>query len=108
MNSQICITNIEQLFPRKSSPKKKKQQTSEEPEPTPVAALVDTLIGYLDKSTSFLRTIANQAFNLLSSLVDRESIDLILTVCFIVGHLHYWLSYFVLAIGKTRSCGGRR
>ncbi|GJJ11974.1 hypothetical protein Clacol_006212 [Clathrus columnatus] len=77
---EVCVTNIERLLPKKSSPKKKKQeQTSDDPEPTPITALVDTLIGYLDKSTLYLRTIANQTFSLLTSLVDRESIDLILT-----------------------------
>lgn len=81
---QVCITNIERSLPKSSpSPKKKKKQTSDENEPSPIAALVDTLIGYLDKSTSFLRTVANQSFSFLTSLVDRESIDLILAVCFI-------------------------
>lgn len=48
--------------------------------PAPVDVLVDTLIGFLEKGTAYLRAAANQAFSLLSSSVQESTIDLILTV----------------------------
>ena len=47
---------------------------------TPIGAVVDTLIGYLENSTAYLRAIANQVFGLLTALVDRDTLDLILAV----------------------------
>jgi DNA polymerase phi len=52
-----------------------------DPAPEPVDVLVDTIIGFLDKSTAYLRTIGNQVFSLLSGSVQESTIELILKVC---------------------------
>jgi len=61
---------------------------TEEDEVTPIAAIVDTIIGYLEKSTVYLRAVANQVFNLVTGLVDGTTVELILavSVCF-----RFWL-----------------
>jgi len=46
--------------------------------------LVDILISYLERSTAYLRVIANQVFALLTSLVEKSTIDLVLTVSNVV------------------------
>jgi len=53
----------------------------------PVDVFVDTIIGFLEKSTAYLRTVSNQVFSLLSGSVHDTTIDLILKVCSpIKGH----------------------
>jgi len=44
----------------------------------PIDVFVDTIIGFLEKSTTYLRTISNQSFSLLSASVRDTTIDLIL------------------------------
>jgi DNA polymerase phi len=51
-----------------------------EPEPDPIDVLVDTIIGFLERSTAYMRTFGNQAFALLSGSVKDSTIDLILAV----------------------------
>ena len=46
----------------------------------PIDVLVDAIIGLLEQSTAYLRSVANQAFSLLSGAVQETAIDLILTV----------------------------
>jgi DNA polymerase phi len=46
----------------------------------PVDILVDTIIGFLEKSTAYIRTVGNQVFSLLSASVKDTTIDLILAV----------------------------
>lgn len=46
----------------------------------PVDVLTDTIIGYLEKSTAQMRTVANHVFGLISGLVEESTIDLILEV----------------------------
>ncbi|KAF9653857.1 hypothetical protein BDM02DRAFT_3265026 [Thelephora ganbajun] len=48
-------------------------------EPPPIDMLTDTIIGFLEKGTTFLRTVANQSFSLLSARLERSTIELILT-----------------------------
>ncbi len=48
--------------------------------PEPIDTLVDTIIGYLEKSNAYMRAVANQAFSLLSGSVHETTIDLILSV----------------------------
>jgi DNA polymerase phi len=74
------------MFP--SAPKKKKGRKSHaEPangvtEALPaIDVLVDTIIGFLEESTAYMRAVANQVFTLLSVAVERkETLELILTV----------------------------
>jgi DNA polymerase phi len=65
---------------------KEKENKEKDPEETtqddlePIDVLVDTLIGFLEKATSYMRTVANQAFFLLSGSVKESTVELILTV----------------------------
>jgi DNA polymerase phi len=46
----------------------------------PIDVLVDTIIGFLEKSTAYMRTVSNQVFAMLSGETRESTIDLILTV----------------------------
>jgi len=59
---------------------KKKTQTDGEVTHEPIDVLVDIIIGFLEKSTAYLKTTANQVFMLLSGSVRESTINLILTV----------------------------
>ena len=80
---QACIDGVANFFP--SGKKSKKSQRSgdgtDESAPEPIDSLVDLIIGFMEKSTAYLRTIGNQAFALLSDAVKESTVDLILTVC---------------------------
>lgn len=80
---QACIDGVVRFVP--SGKKGKKSQRSDdgtdESAPEPIDLLVDLIIGFMEKSTAYLRTIGNQAFALLSDAVKESTIDLILTVC---------------------------
>ena len=64
--------------------KKKKskivEDTHEETMEEPVDVLVDTIIGFLEESTSYMRTVGNEVFSLLSGSVRESTSDLIVTV----------------------------
>jgi DNA polymerase phi len=51
-----------------------------EPGSEAVDILVDIIIGFLEKSTAYLRAVGKQAFTLLSGSVRSTTIDLILAV----------------------------
>ncbi|KAF9452265.1 hypothetical protein P691DRAFT_661308 [Macrolepiota fuliginosa MF-IS2] len=81
---QACIEGTARMFPegkKKKDTKKKAEKNIDKDESThePVDILVDTIIGFLEKSTAYLRTTANQVFALLSSSVKESTVDLILT-----------------------------
>lgn len=46
----------------------------------PIDILVDSIIGFMEQSTAYLRSVGNLAFSLLSGTVQETTIDLILTV----------------------------
>lgn len=73
------------MFPagKKSKKGRKSAGADEEAEaePEPVDVFVDTIIGFLEKSTAYMRTVGNQVFALLSGAVQESTIDLIVTVC---------------------------
>ncbi|KAF9264758.1 hypothetical protein L218DRAFT_899775 [Marasmius fiardii PR-910] len=50
----------------------------EQPQHEPVDVLVDGIIGFLERSTTFMRAVGNQAFSLISSATQESTIDLIL------------------------------
>ncbi len=72
------------MFPEsnegKKSKKVQKSNTEGEDSSVPVDVLVDTIIGFLEKSTAYLRTTGNHVFSLLSSQVGESTVDLILSV----------------------------
>ncbi|KAF9069832.1 DNA polymerase phi-domain-containing protein [Rhodocollybia butyracea] len=47
--------------------------------PEPVDIIVDTIIGFMEKSTTYMRTVGNQVFSLISGHVKSTTIELILT-----------------------------
>ncbi|KAF9053534.1 hypothetical protein BDZ89DRAFT_1056125 [Hymenopellis radicata] len=71
-------TNYAQHFVVKPKSKKSKKDKVDTESPAPIDGLVDALIGMLEKSSSYLRTLGNNAFSLLSGSVTETSIDLIL------------------------------
>jgi len=88
---QVNVKAVTRLFPAEASDKDKKKKrrksgvteeakAKNEDEPLPIDILVDTIIGFLEKGTAFLRTVANQSFSLLSARLRRNTIELILTV----------------------------
>jgi DNA polymerase phi len=71
------------------SKKRKNEQKSSKAHPSalpePVDVLVDTIIGYLEKSTAYKRAVGNQVFALLCDSVKDTTIDLILAVRFLLS-----------------------
>lgn len=65
---------------KKKKSKKTSQPSGDADEAEPIDVLVDSIIGLLEQSTSYLRTVGNQVFSLLSGSVQDTSIDLILRV----------------------------
>jgi len=91
------VNGVARLFPagtpdEDKKKKKRKSVVTEElkpedgDEPLPIDTLTDTIIGFLEKGTAFLRTVANQSFSLLSARLRRSTIELILTVSIILPH----------------------
>lgn len=73
------------MFPKQGTSKKAKKATEdlaelEDAAFEPIDVLVDTIIGYLENSTAYMRSISNQVFALLSGSVKGTTIDLIVTV----------------------------
>ena len=75
------------MFPAESKKSKKSRKSAgidvaaEVDAPEPVDVLVDTVIGFLEKATAYMRAVANQVFWLLTGSVRESTIDLILAVC---------------------------
>ncbi|KAJ7632481.1 DNA polymerase phi-domain-containing protein [Roridomyces roridus] len=70
------------FFGNKKKKSKKRQKEGEDAEaapPEPVDILVDTIIGFLEKSTAYMRTVGNQVFSLIAGSVQASTVDLILT-----------------------------
>ncbi|KAJ6455722.1 DNA polymerase phi-domain-containing protein [Mycena sanguinolenta] len=70
------------FFPTKKSKGKKAQRAVEDSADTPlepVDIIVDAIIGFLEKSTAFLRAVGNQVFSLISGSVQASTVDLILS-----------------------------
>ncbi|KDQ59553.1 hypothetical protein JAAARDRAFT_127225 [Jaapia argillacea MUCL 33604] len=82
---EACIDAASRLLPPAETKRSKKSRKSESQPvvssdelPAPVDVMVDTIIGFLEQSTLYMRTVANQVFSLLSSEVKESAIDLIL------------------------------
>ncbi|KAJ6630633.1 DNA polymerase phi-domain-containing protein [Mycena sp. CBHHK59/15] len=76
-----CLDASTRMFfdKKKSKKKRKAVEESEDAPLEPVDILVDTIIGFLEKSTAYMRTVGNQVFSLISSSVQGSTIDLILS-----------------------------
>lgn len=74
------------MFPAEVKKSKKSRKSMGEDKgkekelPAPIDVLADTVIGFLEKGTAYMRAVANQVFSLLSGAVQESTIDLILTV----------------------------
>jgi DNA polymerase phi len=78
---KVCIKAITRMFPEGKKKKKAKDDIDASDEfDEPVDVLVDTIIGFLETSTAYLKTTANKVFSLLSGSVKESTVDLILTV----------------------------
>ncbi|KAG5647160.1 hypothetical protein DXG03_001115 [Asterophora parasitica] len=80
---EACIDGATRMFPApaKKGKKSRKSAAAETDEAAlePVDVFVDTIIGFLEKSTAYMRTVGNQVFALLSGTVQESTIDLIVT-----------------------------
>jgi DNA polymerase phi len=79
---KACIDATSRMLLTETKNKKsqKAEAASAEASEEPVDVLVDTIIGFLEKSTSYMRTVGNQVFSLLTSSMKEGTIDLIITV----------------------------
>lgn len=74
------------MFPAEAKKSKKSRKSMGEDKGkekellAPIDVLADTVIGFLEKGTAYMRAVANQVFSLLSCAVQESTIDLILTV----------------------------
>ncbi|KAF7363316.1 hypothetical protein MSAN_00987000 [Mycena sanguinolenta] len=78
-----CLDASTRMFlSTKKSKGKKPQKAAEDSADMPlepIDIMVDAIIGFLEKSTAFLRAVGNQVFSLISSSVQASTIDLILS-----------------------------
>ncbi|KAG1891307.1 DNA polymerase phi-domain-containing protein [Suillus subluteus] len=78
---QTCIAAAATMFSTDNKSKnRRKSHTISQPDsdsPKPIDMLVDVLIGFLEKSTSYLRAMANKTFLCVASAATETTIDLI-------------------------------
>jgi DNA polymerase phi len=83
-NQQSCVDSLARFFlagdKKIINLLKPTSESDAEPLAEPVDVIVDTIIGYLEKSTGYMRTVGNEVFGLLSGVVKESTIDLILAV----------------------------
>lgn len=69
----------------KAAAKNPKSSDATEEDAAPIDILVDIIIGLLEQSTVYMRTVANHAFGLLARSVQESTVNHILAVS---GHYH--------------------
>lgn len=78
---ETCIAAAATMFSTDNKSKnRRKSHTISQPDsdfPKPIDMLVDVLIGFLEKSTSYLRAMANKTFLCIASAATETTIDLI-------------------------------
>ncbi|KAG9125256.1 DNA-directed DNA polymerase, partial [Ceratobasidium sp. 392] len=72
---ESCLDATEKLF---SLSKKAKTSSSGDDEHSPIDLLVDAIVGMLEASSGFSRTMATTAFGMLSGRAEESTVDLIL------------------------------
>jgi DNA polymerase phi len=84
---QACVDGASRMFPVVEGKKGKKSRrssttgaSSDADAPEPIDVLVDTVIGFLEKATAYMRAVANQVFSLLAGSAKESTIELILAV----------------------------
>ncbi|EGO20980.1 hypothetical protein SERLADRAFT_452123 [Serpula lacrymans var. lacrymans S7.9] len=70
--NQMFLVNKKGKKSRKSVDNKDGEQT-----PDPIDVFVDTIIGFLERPSTYMRTTANQSFSLLTGAVQESTIELI-------------------------------
>ncbi|KAJ3735465.1 DNA polymerase phi-domain-containing protein [Lentinula guzmanii] len=80
---ESCVEAAMREFSLEKTKKKKRGRPSapseDEDGPEPIDVIVDTIIGFMEKSTAYMRIVGNQVFSLISDQVKSSTIDLILT-----------------------------
>ncbi|KAG1875007.1 DNA polymerase phi-domain-containing protein [Suillus tomentosus] len=78
---ETCIAAAATMFSTDNKSKnRRKSHTISQPDsdsPKSIDMLVDVLIGFLEKSTSYLRAMANKSFSCIASAATETTIDLI-------------------------------
>ncbi|KAH7889259.1 DNA polymerase phi-domain-containing protein [Phlebopus sp. FC_14] len=79
-NSEACLTAASQMFPSEKSSRKSKKAKNEQvaDEADPIDVVVDVIIGFLEKGSAYMRSVANESFSRISSAVRESTMDLIL------------------------------
>ncbi|KAG8715114.1 DNA-directed DNA polymerase [Ceratobasidium sp. 394] len=72
---ESCLDATEKLF---NLSKKAKPSSPDDDEHSPIDLLVDTIVGMLEASSGFSRTMATTAFGKLSGRIEESTIDLVL------------------------------
>lgn len=80
-----CVETVDKMFPpptgkSQKSKKKEKPVVNGEEDVKPIDLLVDDLIGYLEKSSAFMRVVGNRVFEALCGEVEGSTVHLLLTV----------------------------
>lgn len=106
-NLAECVKTVDKLFlPTEKSKKSKKKEKIEGKsveDIKPIDLLVDDLIGYLEKSSAFMRVVANRVFEAFSGEVEESTVHLLLAVSTFSRSLHIWHSQYFNA--ATRGTG---
>lgn len=113
-----CVETVDKVFllPTKKGKKSKKIEPKSSEDTKPIDLLVDDLIGYLEKSSAFMRVVANRVFEAVSGELEGSTVRLLLTVSTSIRSLHVWYTqYFNAATRETgfnfwraRRCGERQ
>jgi hypothetical protein len=72
--------NLAEKFQKKGKANGVAQIDADQEQFKPIDLIVDSLIGYLEKSTTLMRTISGQVFTALCSKVEQSTVDLLLEV----------------------------
>ncbi|TFK46446.1 hypothetical protein OE88DRAFT_1667862 [Heliocybe sulcata] len=79
---EACLEAASRLLETKSKKDKKRKKSesaaADEEGPIPVDVFVDTIIGFLEEPSSYMRAVANLCFGMFATSVRESTVDLIL------------------------------